>query len=217
MNSRYINTILILIVATVFSVCFIDRSLALWIYSQHFNTRGFIHLISEGLPYFVFVIMLIILALSRSISLPKVRVLSFQIQRFALLLWFILCLELSTLVKTVLKVIFGRYWPATWTNHNLSLLHDQVYGFNWLHGFANQGSFPSGHSTFIAYCCGLLILVQPKLTILWISIILLVVFALVIQNYHFLGDCLAGVSLGMLCAYLAWRSFNSVCNGQIKP
>ena len=39
-------------------------------------------------------------------------------------------------VKDELKPLFGRTWPETWVENNPSFIHDQVYGFHWLHGGA---------------------------------------------------------------------------------
>ena len=94
--------------------------------------------------------------------------------------------------KTGLKTIFGRYWTKTWINHNLSLIHDGIYGFNWWHGFGNQGCFPSGHSTYTAFCCFWLYILQPRYKILWFILLVIMPLGLIALDYHYLGDCFAG-------------------------
>ena len=43
-----------------------------------------------------------------------------------------------------IKMIFGRYWADTFMCNNLSLLHNNVYGFNWFNSQDINQSFPSG-------------------------------------------------------------------------
>ena len=119
--------------------------------------------------------------------------------------YFYLCLQLTLELKTGLKIIFGRYWPTTWIAGNLSLIHDGIYGFHWWHGWGNQGGFPSGHTTYTLFCCTCLYLTLPRLKYLWLLLALLIPSCLIILNYHFLGDCLAGIGLGSFSALLSAR------------
>ena len=125
-------------------------------------------------------------------------------------------LKVTMEVKTGLKIIFGRYWTKTWINNNLSLIHDNVFGFNWWRGYGNQGCFPSGHSTFTAFCCVWLWYLFPRLRYLWLSLMIIMPVCLIALDYHFLGDCLAGLGLGMLCAMVSHWLWQLLCNTTIK-
>ena len=113
-------------------------------------------------------------------------------------------------LKNDLKWVFGRYWPITWTNGNPSWITDQAYGFHWFYGNFLQGeegtgSFPSGH-TAMAFAVllpyGLFHRkALPVLLLLASSVGIL----LVLLDYHFLSDVLAGALLGMTCPMLLQR------------
>lgn len=104
-------------------------------------------------------------------------------------------------IKESLKSIFGRYWPATWTNNNLSLLRDNVYGFNWFHKGSAYESFPSGHTAVIAAAMAVLWIAYPRLRWFAVLIVALMMFSQVGLYYHFLSDTIAGAFLGYLVAY----------------
>ncbi len=115
-----------------------------------------------------------------------------------------LALLLATALKDELKVIFGRLWPATWINNNLSWLHDRAYGFNFFHGNnAAYQSFPSGHTAAIFAVMSVLWIVYPKYR--WLSVLTctMVISGLIVMDYHFVGDIIAGAFLGTICGVLS--------------
>lgn len=109
-------------------------------------------------------------------------------------------LVIGEFIKSNLKSIFGRYWPDTWTHNNLSLLHDNAYGFNWLYIKSTAQSFPSGHATAIFVTATILWLFYPRLR--WLAILLSVVVLIsqALMYYHFVGDLIAGAFLGTIVA-----------------
>jgi membrane-associated phospholipid phosphatase len=117
---------------------------------------------------------------------------------------------IAIFMKDALKVVFGRYWPATWINHNPSLLHDHAYGFHWFHTGSAFQSFPSGHTTVACAAAAALWLEFPRWRPAAALGALLVALGLLANDYHFLGDCIAGAWLGTtvasyVCAAAAWR------------
>lgn len=121
-------------------------------------------------------------------------------------------LLVTFVLKNDLKWVFGRYWPITWTNGNLSWISDHAYGFHWFRGNFLQGeectgSFPSGHT---AMAFALLIpvgLFHRKLLPLLVLAASTVGLLLVLLDYHFLSDVLAGALLGITCPLLLQRLF----------
>ena len=174
------------------SILFIDRDLALAVHNSGLDSHLWLRELTEGLPVLLLV-MLVVVPL-----LTKWR--SGKLSALLLSAYVYLSLKLTMEIKTGLKTIFGRYWTKTWINHNLSLIHDGVYGFNWWHGFGNQGCFPSGHSTYTAFCCLWLYILQPRYKALWLILLVVMPLGLIALDYHYLGDCLAGVALGLSCA-----------------
>lgn len=180
---------------SVLSILFVDRDLALAIHNSGLDSHLWLRKLTEGLPVLLLV-MLVIVPL-----LTKWR--SGKLSALLLSAYVYLSLKLTMEIKTGLKIIFGRYWTKTWINHNLSLIHDGVYGFNWWHGFGNQGGFPSGHSTYTAFCCLWLYILQPRYKTIWLILLIIMPLGLIALDYHYLGDCLAGVALGAVCALIS--------------
>lgn len=107
---------------------------------------------------------------------------------------------IATFIHTPLKIVFGRYWPATWINHNPSLLRDHVYGFHWFHFGARFASFPSGHTTVTVAAMTVIWIAYPAWRWLAALIAVAVPIGLVGMNYHFVGDVIGGGFLGALTA-----------------
>lgn len=99
-------------------------------------------------------------------------------------------------VKEQLKFAFGHTWPETFVNNNPSWIDNGVYGFFFFHGGAGYASFPSGHSTVMACVGSVLACAYPRLRWLAVVLQLIVVMGLLGEDYHFLGDIIAGTFLG---------------------
>lgn len=114
-------------------------------------------------------------------------------------------LALASLLKEVLKVVFGRAWPQTWIGGNLSLLHDGYYAFRWFQFGHGYQSFPSGHASLSFAAMSVLWLACPRLRWLAALACALPLLGLLGMDYHFLGDLLAGALLGSACGLYVWR------------
>jgi membrane-associated phospholipid phosphatase len=98
--------------------------------------------------------------------------------------------------KNGLKYIFGRTWPETWINGNPSLIHDNVYGFNFFHGGQAYASFPSGHTTAVCAVVSVLWICYPRFRALYAAAVGIVVIGLIGADFHFLSDIIAGGFIG---------------------
>lgn len=107
----------------------------------------------------------------------------------------------------ILKLLFGRYWPETWTDNNPSLIHTADYGFHPLHYGAAYTAFPSGHATQTVAVMWVFWLAYPKFRWAWSAVCLAVFTGLVGVNYHFVGDTIAGGFLGAFVGTLVTRRF----------
>lgn len=99
----------------------------------------------------------------------------------------------------------GRDWPETWHDNNPSLIGTDTYGF---HPFAigdDVGSFPSGHAARIAAFFAVFWLALPRGRWLYVVIAVPMLVALVAMNYHFVGDVVAGGTLGAIVGVWAVR------------
>jgi membrane-associated phospholipid phosphatase len=114
---------------------------------------------------------------------------------------------LADAVKSELKFVFGRTWPDSWKGQHPSFLADGAYGFHlFRHGGAYQ-SFPSGHMAVACAILAVLWVYLPAWRPVTVCIAVAIGAALVVGNFHFLSDVLAGVLLGTL---VAWATLSGV-------
>ena len=101
--------------------------------------------------------------------------------------------------------LFGRYWPETWHHDNPSLIGTGAYGFRPFHFGEDVGSFPSGHSARILGFASVFWIAMSRVR--WVCAVLAVpmLAALVGMNYHFVGDIIAGSTLGAIVGAWATR------------
>jgi membrane-associated phospholipid phosphatase len=92
--------------------------------------------------------------------------------------------------------LFGRYWPETWRDNNLSLIGTGTYGFDLFKADNDNGSFPSGHAARIVGLLSVFWLAMPRGRWLYVLLAAPMLVALVAMNYHFVGDVIAGSVLG---------------------
>jgi membrane-associated phospholipid phosphatase len=96
----------------------------------------------------------------------------------------------------LLKITFGRYCPELAIAKGPSLLHGGAYGFNLFHAGAAYWAFPSGHTACTLSALSVAMIALPGWRLLWWSVAGLVAAVLVVLNYHFVGDVIAGAFLG---------------------
>lgn len=105
------------------------------------------------------------------------------------------------LIAAVLKRVFGRGRPATWTE-------DAPLTFNPLNwGAYDYQSFPSGHATTSFALAAVVAFLWPKA--FWPAVIFAVLVSLsrVFLGQHYPTDITAGAVLGVLGAYAVRRFF----------
>ncbi len=111
-----------------------------------------------------------------------------------------LCLTLSLAVVVVdaakdeLKFLIGRPWPMEW-------LRGGVYHLAPFTDSSSFGSFPSGHTAYIA--APMFVLwwrLPPQYRPIWMAIVAMVMTGLVGYGFHFVGDVIGGFFLGMAVA-----------------
>lgn len=178
-------------------ICYewVDKSIVFWCYNHHLEELSIFKLfthIPEVFIAFTGIIypMLIIRFCSRRWT-----------DKDKILLAATNSLAIAYFIHSPMKFVFGRYWPATWTNNNLSLLHDNAYSFNWFHHGTAFESFPSGHETATVAVMAILWTTCPKLRWLAVLVSVLVGVGLIGMHYHFLSDIIAGGFLGGITAY----------------
>lgn len=99
--------------------------------------------------------------------------------------------------ERVLKSVFGRPGPDP------LYLHHQRYGFEWFHENVRWDSFPSGTALVCAAIGAVIWMLAPKLRWLMLLLFLPLLCAVIVANWHWLSDVIAGTYLG---ATIGWMT-----------
>ncbi len=180
------------VVLALFCYEFVDRPIAFWVH-DHFLSEGFwIQPTTDIGPVFMYSAppVVIMLGIRRMFGPWRHWELSVFAAASSLLIMY--C------IKNGLKWFFGRPWPETWIDNNPSLIRDNFYAFQWFRGGRAFGSFPSGHSTAVCSIAAVVWIAWPKARWGAALAVALMVAALVGNDYHFVGDCIAGGFLGWI-------------------
>lgn len=102
------------------------------------------------------------------------------------------------LLKTFFQFAFGRTTPR--------LILNKPIIFDWFNS-NNGGSFPSGHMSVFAAFGAAIIFYFPKYRKIVLIMLILLGAALIITDYHFLSDVIAGAYLGFITSYSLWYLF----------
>jgi len=107
---------------------------------------------------------------------------------------------LAFVLKHLLKDLFGRTSTQFW------LLHPEQLGFHWFHGGGDFSAFPSGHMTvFTALVLGVS-RYFPRLRPVCLGLLFILALTLILTQYHFFSDLVAGIYLGVIADLLVWRA-----------
>ena len=193
-------TVLLCIGLVLIGYFYIDRPLAWLAYDHHLRRFLWLKYFTYLPDLLAFAATPILLLTPLAIRLPRLRG-----HGPRTLLAMSLSLSVAVFIKNALKIIFGRAWPETWINHNLSLIQNHVYGFFWFQNSQAYHSFPSGHTTITFAAMSVLWLSLPRWRWLATLICLLVIIGLLGMDYHFFSDIVAGAFLGSWCGLYVQR------------
>jgi membrane-associated phospholipid phosphatase len=115
---------------------------------------------------------------------------------------------LAKLVVPPLKVVFGRTWPQY---HTPSLIGDGTYAFKFFQSGPSFESFPSGHMASICALFVVFWLWYPAYWPIYTAAVVGMAAGLVVGNYHFLSDVLAGGVVGSAAAISTVSIYESWC------
>jgi membrane-associated phospholipid phosphatase len=101
-----------------------------------------------------------------------------------------------TLNDLVLKIIFGRQGPTAFYESHLAGVFHLFQG----DGFS---SFPSGHMTLAAAFLGVFFRIYPRARLASLCLLILGSLLLIIGDWHFISDVIAGMFLGFTAGLMA--------------
>lgn len=110
----------------------------------------------------------------------------------------VILISLGFFCKEILKDFFGR----------TGLAHADIFNFHLL-AIKSGRLFPSGHMTILTAVAVNISYFYPKSTLFVYFLNLLFLLTMVLLKFHFLSDCLAGISLGLIIAYctLSYKNY----------
>ena len=181
-------------ISVVISYLFLDRPIAFWMYAHPLSLYPcfeWITYIAVGIGAVMAFCLPVFAVISISRPLKKIEKIVFISS---------LSLAVTIFLKDIAKLIFGRYWIQTWIDQNPSLISNGAYGFHFLQAGSEYGSFPSGHTAIVCSSMTFLWFFAPKWRFIAILLVFLEVLGLIVMDYHFLSDILAGAFLGISCS-----------------
>jgi membrane-associated phospholipid phosphatase len=160
----------------------VDRPVALFVYTHH-HYRWLFQLLSAPsllpLPFAAIVLGLAVWRRLNFLPAPSRRDLALSLATLA-----------ATAAKDELKWIFGRPWPDTWIKYG-------IYAFHPFDTFWLYGGFPSGHTAYITAPMVVLWRFEPRHRAISAGIVMAVMIGLVGADYHFVSDVIAGFCTGL--------------------
>lgn len=193
---KMIGVGLLLTPIIVVCVYFVDLPVALFVKSRLYANAGWSEMTSD-LPDLLSIVVLFSMLVSLLVYLVRTRkgLYDDTTAFFKLVLWIS---PSSYLVKTLLKIAFGRVNTRHW------VLEPDMYGFHWFQMLKGCEGFPSGHMLVIGALLAAAWRFYPRTRALCLATATLLGIALVATNYHFVSDVIAGAYLGMLVEAVAF-------------
>ncbi len=106
----------------------------------------------------------------------------------------------AALATIVLKYALGRGSPYP------AFLRDGLYGFRFLRGGPHWHSFPSGTAAVSTAILSVFWVLLPRWRAAGVALVALLCAAVVVANYHWVGDVIAGAFLGAFIGWMIVRS-----------
>ena len=100
-------------------------------------------------------------------------------------------MPVAYVTKQALKFVFGRMNTRVWLENPEDLT------FHWFHGGGHYASFPSGHMAVFSALAAACWLFFPKYRAVCLAGIAALGFAMIVTDYHFLSDVIAGGYFGV--------------------
>ncbi|WP_263081098.1 phosphatase PAP2 family protein [Endozoicomonas sp. Mp262] len=193
MKKSYLGGYLLGILATLVSITFFDRTVATFAYEHQLRGDVFKAMTWPADLLQILVAVLLVACLSK----PWRQRVAGRVSTLLIALSFAWAARLFT------KLAFGRTWPDTWIDNNPSWLQNGIEGFFPFTGGKAYSAFPSGHALVTFALATVFWHTAPKYRWLWSLSCLSLMAGMLGQYYHYLGDLLAGATLGCFCGHMA--------------
>ena len=194
---------MLFIVAIVICHYYVDRGATLYIYKSQLHEYFVLGVISDYIISFLSAVIFLVYFYG---------LIQFLVMGYSKVNKKILHIANSIVItiylKDLLKYIFARTRPTTFTNNNLSLISHNVYRFDWFHDGKAYASFPSGHAAFIFAFATSLWFIYPKWRWLGVVLAIILVLSQLAMSYHYISDLIAGAGFGIWVSYFYLKQYN---------
>lgn len=191
----------IFLLAALLIVCsfyFLDKEIALFV-RKTLLAHSRLDIVSTDIPDHLFAITCIVagIAWAAYAYLARKGVRDIHAQFFLL----VACtVPLAFFLKSILKYVVGRINTRFW------LLHPGFKDFQWFHGTGNYAGFPSGHMAVFTVIALALWRFYPRYRFASAGFLSLLALALIVTDYHFLSDIIAGAYVGLVVHYFTCQA-----------
>jgi len=184
-------------IAVVLSIRFLDALIAVKVYRFLLSFRT-LHDITENIPDLLLIFVAVVTAVMWVIYFYRVHKKKIDTETLFLRLA-ATTLPAIYILKSFLQFVFGRTSPRHW------LISRMPLEFNWFR--ASGSCFPSGHMSVITALGAAVWIYYPKYRKPVLIMLILLGSSLIITDYHFLSDVIAGTYLGYIFTYFLHFSF----------
>jgi membrane-associated phospholipid phosphatase len=202
MNVKKVSISFLLVVLLVLcSYFFLDARTALFV-KRIWMSHSRLTVLSVHIPNFLFPLVCLITAISWTayFYLTNKGIYDTHARFFQLVA---ITIPLTYFLKSTLKHTVGRIDTRFW------LRHPGFIEFHWFHGGGNYSSFPSGHMAVFMALVIALWRFYPRYHSAYFGFLLVLALALIMTNYHFISDIIAGAYLGFLVNYFTHLGLTS--------
>jgi membrane-associated phospholipid phosphatase len=192
----WLLALVLCIVLAVFSLMYLDQPIANWVESNVRHTEVFSWITGALRPLVLVAVLAPFFLVACGCYLISGRRLPAWTDTPLLCAWSVVWALTATIV---LKEISGRSWPDP------SYVRNGIYEFRLLHGGPGHESFPSGTAAISAALAAVVWTRVRRLRIAWVLLFALPSTAVVLVNFHFLADAIAGAFLGISIGWMSTR------------
>lgn len=194
MNMKKVSVSFLLVVLLVLcSYFYLDVRTALFV-NRAWMSHARLAVFSSNIPDFLFPIVCLItgIAWTAYFYLTHKGIYDTHTRFFQLVA---ITIPLTFFLKSTLKHAVGRINTRFW------LRHPGFKEFHWFHGGGNYTSFPSGHMAVFMALVIALWRFYPRYHSVYFGFLSALAMALIMTDYHFISDVIAGAYLGFLVNY----------------
>ncbi len=181
------------IVFTLISIRYLDHPLADFLELHFRHTQGWVLLARALAPLGAIVLILLLFLFGAGVWLLAGRRLADWARRPLLCA----CASVWAIgTEFVFKLIFGRAWPDP------TYIRDHLDGFRFLHASDHWMAFPSGHALNSLAIATVIWHIVPRWRAPVMVLAIGVSASMVVCNYHWLSDVVAGAFLGVTIGWM---------------